>query len=258
VNPRSNVLWGGLARFGYFARGVVYLAIGGAAIAAALQARGKPLGPLGALKLVFRGPQGRWLILLVAVGLFSFAIFRLVSAGYARSKGFLVRAGDFVGGAAAALLGIGAVRLFAAGKAGGSGAKLAQAAAWLLRQAWGPRALQAAGAVLAIAGALEVLQAARSRFREDFVRRPMGPRLRRWAIGITRLGLLSHGALLLIAGGFCIAASRDANPKEVLETGGVLRWVARQPYGGALLGSAAAGLIAYGLSLWILARYRKA
>jgi hypothetical protein len=113
---------------------------------------------------------------------------------------------------------------------------------WLARvlsEKWGQDAVLAAGLLLVLAGARECFLAATGR---GAARR----RFRR----LSRIGIAAHGVLLAVIGFFAARAAIDLNPGELVETGGALRALVRLPYGAAWLFAVAAGLIAYGLSLW--------
>src|SRR3954468_24807794 len=69
-----------LAELGYIVKGVVYFLIGFLAIKAALGVGGKTTGTQGALQTLYRQPYGQALMLLTAIGLFGYALWRLIQA----------------------------------------------------------------------------------------------------------------------------------------------------------------------------------
>src|SRR5688500_14414685 len=70
-----------LARFGYAAKGVVYVIVGSLAAYGAYEGgEGEPTDSRGALTQIVRQPYGRVLLVVVAVGLASYALWRLVQA----------------------------------------------------------------------------------------------------------------------------------------------------------------------------------
>src|ERR1044071_807510 len=69
-----------LARAGFAARGVIYGIIGILAIKVALGAGGKTTNQTGALKTIAHQPFGKVLLILVAIGLGGYALWRLVRA----------------------------------------------------------------------------------------------------------------------------------------------------------------------------------
>ena len=70
-----------LARAGLLARGVVYGIIGVLAIKLALGDGGKATDQQGALHTIAKQPFGKFLLVVVAVGLAGYALWRLVRAG---------------------------------------------------------------------------------------------------------------------------------------------------------------------------------
>src|SRR5688572_30764456 len=69
-----------LARFGYVAKGIVYVVIGLLALQAAVGPGGKMSDGEGALKTILGQPFGWFLLGVLAVGLFGYALWRLVQA----------------------------------------------------------------------------------------------------------------------------------------------------------------------------------
>jgi hypothetical protein len=69
-----------LARLGFVAKGVLYMTIGALAIGAALRLGGTPHGQRGAMGTLLRAPAGRVLLVIIAIGLFGYAIWRFIEA----------------------------------------------------------------------------------------------------------------------------------------------------------------------------------
>ena len=69
-----------LARFGYAPKGAVYLLVGLLAVQAAFGPGGKKTGTEGALVTLVQQPFGQILLGLVAFGLVSYAMWRLIEA----------------------------------------------------------------------------------------------------------------------------------------------------------------------------------
>jgi uncharacterized protein DUF1206 len=90
-----------LARFGYGARGVVYCVVGALAVLAAIGQGGRPGDSKGALRAVLGGPFGAWIVGFIAIGLFGFALWRLVEGVTDADnrgtglKGYVVRAAQW-------------------------------------------------------------------------------------------------------------------------------------------------------------------
>ncbi|WP_342109602.1 DUF1206 domain-containing protein [Methylobacterium sp. SI9] len=248
-----------VARFGYGARGVVYLVVGGLALLAALGHGGRAGDSKDALRTVLAGPFGAAIVGLIALGLAGFALWRLVEAvtdadrrgtgikGLAVRGAHLVSAALYVGlAASAASLSLGL------GMSGGDG--MHDGTAWLLAKPFG-RWLVALGGFAVIGGGFGFLAKA---WRGDVTDRlALDGRARaRWAGPIGRSGYAARGLAFLIIGGFLVAAAwhqRSSDAKGLAEAFALLR---AQPYGWILLGLVAAGHAAFGAFGLIQARYR--
>ena len=78
-----------------------------------------------------------------------------------------------------------------------------------------------------------------------------------WATRAGRLGYAARGVVSGVIGAFLVQAAVQTDPDKALGLGGALRTLARQPFGPYLLGAVAAGLMAYGAFMFVMARYRK-
>ena len=72
-----------------------------------------------------------------------------------------------------------------------------------------------------------------------------------------RIGFAALGAVNVVIGIFLIIAAVRHNAGEAKGIGDALSTLAQRPYGGALLGAVALGLIAYGVYTFAEARYRR-
>src|SRR6188472_2169462 len=80
ATTRQPVAVGWLGRAGLVARGVVYAVVGVLAVKLALGDGGKTTNQQGALKTIAQQPFGKALLVLMAIGLAGYAIWRLVRA----------------------------------------------------------------------------------------------------------------------------------------------------------------------------------
>ena len=72
-----------------------------------------------------------------------------------------------------------------------------------------------------------------------------------------RYGIGSLGAIFVVIGIFLIEAAMRHDPHKAQGLAGALATLAAQPFGPALLGLVALGLVAYGIYGWVEARYRR-
>lgn len=253
-----------LARFGYAARGIVYLTIGALALQAALSARSGPEDSSGALQAILRQPFGRVLLGVLAVGLAGFVLWRLVQAirdperqgtdlqGLAKRGAYLISALVYGG------LAVEAFRLFRGSGGGGSSGER-QADHWtavVMSQPLGRWIIGAVGATIVLYGLYEAYRA----FTTDFTKRldlsRLGADARRRIVAAGRLGFSARAVVFGIIGWFLARAAFEYDPAEARGFESALLTVQQQGYGRYLLGAVAIGLFAYGLFELAEARYR--
>ncbi|HTE18695.1 MAG TPA: DUF1206 domain-containing protein, partial [Armatimonadota bacterium] len=251
----------GLARFGFAAKGVVYALIGFVALKAALGMGGKTTDAAGALRMLLHQPFGKALLGTVAVGLFGYALWRLVQAlldpggSEPGVKGIVERVGYGVSGVTYVLLGLTAVRMLTGGGKGGGSTR--DWSAQLMSQSLGPWLVGGVGAVAVAVGLYFLYRSYRADFRDEFNLGEMSATEERWATVSGRIGYAARGVVFSLIGFFAIQAAMHLNAGEVRDMGGVLNRIAHQPYGPWLLGLVAVGLMAYAFHMFVAARYRR-
>jgi hypothetical protein len=251
-------------RFGYAAKGVVYALVGVLAVQEAFGRGGKTTGTEGALQAIARPPFGQFLLGVVAVGLVGYALWRFIQAIMdtenkgTHAKGIVTRGGYVVIGLIYAGLAVSAVRLIMGSGGGGSGEASTQGwTARLLSQPFGQWLVGIVGAVVIGIGLYQFYQAYSAKFREELNSVEMSSSEETWATWIGRFGFAARGVVFGIIGGFLIIAAIQAQPQEARGLGGALQTLVQQLYGPWLLGIVAIGLVAYGLFMFVLARYRR-
>jgi hypothetical protein len=243
-----------LGRFGFFARGVVYLFVGGIAARVALLSRGRAEGPAGALRELLEGWNGRAALWVVAAGLLSLVAYRLVFA--VRTRSAMVRITSVVGAIGALVLVGTSIRILLNVRRGGAPA-LREWGVHLLANPWGRTAIALGGAIAVVAGLVEIVRAVTGKLPRDFVAAVIAGEKRKWASRLARLGLLSHGTVVVLVGISVFRAAVRTNPREIVGTGGALRKLTMMDGGPALFAVAAVGLLAYGLSMLVLSFHRR-
>jgi hypothetical protein len=249
-----------LARFGYAARGVVYAFIGVLAVQAAFFGRGATTGPSGAIHTI--AEKSRLLLVLIAVGLFGYALWRFVQGVFdpenkgRDAKGLVQRGAMVASGVAYAGFALLAFRLITRSGGGGGGGQESMTAK-LLSLPFG-RALVILAGLAVIASALyQIYEAWSRKFQRRMKTAEMSPEEQHLALRTGQLGLAARGAAFLISGWFLIQAALRYDPGQAQGLGGALGTLARQPSGPWLLGIVALGLVAYGAYSFLEARYRR-
>ena len=249
-----------LARFGYAARGVVYAVVGLLAIQAAFGGRGQTTGQEGALQRI--AEQSRFLLVLMAIGLAGYALWRFVQAvldpenkgtdpkGMAQ-RGMMVASGIVYSG-----LAITAARM-ASGSGGGGGEGSQGFTANLMTKPFGRWLVVLAGLAVIVAGFHQLKEAYTKKFRDHLKLQEMNADEQRLATHTGQLGLSARGVVFLISGWFLVQAGLRFDPSQARGLGGALETLASQSYGPWLLGLVALGLVAYGAYSFLEARYRR-
>lgn len=254
----------GLARFGYAARGVVYVIIGYLAARVAMGKGGQVEGTRGALGEILDGPGGRILLGLTALGLIGYAIWRIVQAALdpegkgSDGKGIVTRIAYAVSGVVHAGLALTAARMALRNSSSGQGGDGATTATARLMDAPAGRWLVAlAGLIFAGYGIYQLVRAVKSDPGKRLDLSRMRVRTRESLIRAARAGLAARGVVFLVIAYFLARAAIAHNSGEARGLQGALEALRSASYGPWLLGAVALGLIGYGLFEIVKARYRR-
>jgi hypothetical protein len=106
-------------------------------------------------------------------------------------------------------------------------------------------------------GLWQCYKAFTAKFRDKWKRHEMSEQGRSLATRAGQVGLVARGVVFGVIGLFLIQAAWHAHAAEARGLGGALRALERQPYGPYVLGAVALGLVAYGLYMFVEARYRR-
>jgi hypothetical protein len=249
-----------LARSGFIARGLIYGIIGLLAIKVALGAGGTTTNQQGALKTIAHQPFGKVLLILVAIGLAGYALWRLLHALLGRGpessdSGFDRVAALGSGIVYAALCAI-AVEILIGSGSGGSG-NASKTTAGVFGWPGGTWLVGLAGAVLIGIGLYQGYRGLSKDFLKDSKTEQMSARTRRSIKWIGSFGHLARMVVFGLVGVFLIKAAVDYDPEKAVSLDGALAKLAHASYGPLLLGIVAAGLIAFGVYSLSDARYRR-
>jgi hypothetical protein len=250
---------GWLARAGLVARGLVYLVIGVLALKLALGDGGKATNQQGALQTIAHRPFGETLLVLVAIGLAGYALWRMVRAAVGhgaeqRDSGF-DRVTALASAIAYGILCVTAVKILTSSTT--SSGTPREATAGILGWSGGTVLVAIAGAVLIGVAAYQAYKGLAKKFLDDAKTDEMGPGVR---TGYTALGVFGHVAravIFALVGYGLIKAAIDYDPQKAIGLDGALLKLAASSYGPALLGVVAAGLAGFALYSIADARYRK-
>jgi hypothetical protein len=253
-----------LGRAGFLTKGIVYAVIGVLALRAALGTGGSTEGTQGAILEIADQPFGQILLALTALGLFGYALWRIVEATL-DPEGVGTDAGGMIKRAAYVVSGISYLGLsvwcawIVLGNDSDqrSGNSQQEWTAELLNRPFGPWIVGAIGAIIAGVGLYHFYSAYGARFMKHYRTGEMSGTQRRWARRAGRFGLSARGVTFGIIGGFFIQAAIQSDPGEAEGLAGALQTLAEQPYGPLLMGAVALGFVLYGVYCASRARYSR-
>lgn len=257
-----------IARLGYATKGIVYGIVGVLAVMAAFTAGGQTTGTKGALGFIAGQPFGQFLLILTAIGLISYALWRFIEAAQdpgnkgSDAKGIAQRVGYVISGliygalaAQAIFIVIGAMSQSEASS--GSGDSKSDWTAWVMQQPFGRWLVGLAGAIIVGVGFYRIYKAYKVKFRRKLNLAELDRDQETWAVRISRIGIAARGVVFILIGFFLLRASAQYDPSEVKGLDGILGALAAQPYGKFLLAIVAIGLVAYAIYMLIQSRYRR-
>jgi hypothetical protein len=253
-----------LARAGFAARGLVYAIVGTLALLLALGEGGRTTDPRGAVATIARAPFGRALVISLAVALAGLALWMLFDALVDPERrrsgvgGALSRIGEAIAALGHGALALAALRMALGARSGPRGEQIAES--WTARALALPAGrwlvLAAAGVVIVV-GVRQAWIGAGRRFFEQLDVSGMSARRRRWASAVGVAGHSAQGVLFVLVGVFFAQAALRYDPAEVVAFDGALAAVARQPWGAALLGAVAIGVLAHAAYSLVEAAHRR-
>lgn len=248
-----------LARLGYASIGIVYMIVGGFAVAAGLGQRGSTGGHADAFAFIRDQPFGKVLLAIIAFGLTGYALWRFVSAATDnenrgdRPKGLAIRLGSAFRGLAYGAMTFEIVRMIR-GHGQGSGEDQ-QAQHWtarLMDAPFGRWLVAAVGLGIVGYGAYQLYAAWDSKLSKRLSLGQIDARVLRKVIAISRFGIGARGVVFLVIGGSLVMAAVRHNANAAHGTTGALQELPHP-----VLVVVGFGLAAYGVYALVNARYRR-
>lgn len=245
-----------LAKFGYAARGVVFLLVAALALFSGV-ASGRPEAK-SAISTLLSQPFGRIWVGLIGLGLLGFVAWRLAQSitdadGQGSDKKALaIRASLF--GSAVTYLGLAGYAighaLSASSDGGGSGEK--GLAGWVMSQPFGPYIAIAIGGGLVVGGVVTSAKGITRKF-EKYIRIPDRTGALKY---ICMYGLIARGIVFAVTGILFTYAGYKVDPNQAGGIADAMDWLSQLPFGRVIYLIIAVGLAAFGIYNFIAARYR--
>lgn len=252
-----------LARFGFAAKGVVFITIGVLATQMALGRGGEITDSEGALQTIVARPYGVFMLAVVATGLVGYAVWRMVEAWVdpehegSDAKGLIKRIGHAIVGVVYGGLALSAISIIRGDGDRGVDIDEQSLTAWLLAQPFGQWLVGLTGVGVIAFFLFQVVQAFRGRFPEQLRTGDLTGKRGQWARRLGTFGLVGYGVVFGLLGLFLILAARHADAGQAGGLDHSLEALSQQPYGQVLLGAVAAGLVAYGCYMLLIGWFRR-
>ena len=245
----------GLARWGFVANAIVYLIIGSLIVRWAMGSGGHIAGSDGALLALRRQTGGTLILMALVPGFFSYALWRILAAAFdgdrdgSSASGMANRAFAVLKGCAYAALGFDTARLVWRMPSSSDG--------WtreLFASAVGPFLMTLIGCGLCAFAAFEAYRAVAAKLSQGLEMHPLGSAARRWVVGISRFGIGARAAVIAAFGVLVLRAAAHGSAETPGATESIHTVAQSSMLLYFLIGT---GLIAYGLYLIVLAKYRR-
>lgn len=245
--------------FGHIAKGVVYSAIGGIALAGVIGEASGPGGMKDVIRWIQNQPFGQILLVLIAIGLFSYCAWRWIKAIEDTSnqgtdaEGITKRVAYAASGTAYGLLGVYAITLLTGSGSGGNSKQdmLAQ----ILQESWGQILVGAIALALFGVGLYQLNKALKDKFMSEVDNGQMNSQERSFYRQFGKAGYISRSVVYGIMAYFLVRVALTSDPSQYRGVEGVLEYLGGQTMGTILVALVSLGLLLYGIFMFVKAKY---
>lgn len=253
-----------IARVGYVAKGTVYGLAGILTFLAAFDLGSQKTDQLRVLEFLDNQTFGNILLGVLGAGLFCYSFWRFIQAisdpesiGNDK-KAKVKRTAFFISGCIYfGLAVLSFYRVFSSGKASSGSGNSLQQSPWLSSDL-GLILLGAVGLAFIGTGIYQFIRIYKKEFVKKFQLKQMKDEKKRKLIKNTAyLGMSSRGVIFFIIGYFALRAAFTANTSQIKTTMEAFSFLEDSSHGAWLLGIIAAGLIAYAIYMFLMAKYRQ-
>lgn len=249
-----------LARVGFAARATIYLLIGIFALMLAFGKHPAPADQRGALQALARHSGGFLLLIVIAIGLSGYALWRFAEAAFGvvgDGNGAGPRLKSFARGCIYAVLAYTAVNILMHSRVQSQARQQQLWTSKVMRHSGGRVLVGIVGVVVLVVGLVLIVEGVRRTFKKYFKLADMPPASRRlvWILGT--VGTTARGVVFALAGYFVVQAAWTYDASKARGLDGALRELARSTWGPFWVGLAGIGLIAFGLYGYAEAAWRR-
>lgn len=261
--PDTPVILEALARFGYGARGFVYVSIGVILMLTAHDLTGQTAGSTGVVESLARQPFGRVWLFTLGVGLWSFVLWRVLQAVFDADnegrdlKAIAKRVGQGISGVVYGLLASTVFEVLDevyANPTAGDAAENQEKARALMELPFGQILLIGVGLVILGVGIGNVVRGIRNDFGRDL---RCSETICKRVVPLAHVGYVARGLAYFPLAGLVMWAGFRDRASEITTFGGALESVETLPAGPWLLSATALGLMAFGAYAFVEGRFRR-
>ncbi|WP_286692534.1 MULTISPECIES: DUF1206 domain-containing protein [unclassified Brevundimonas] len=252
-----------LARFGYGARGFVYLSIGVILMLTAHDLTSQTAGSTGVVEALARQPFGRLWLMALGLGLWAFVLWRVLQSVFdADNEGSDLsalgkRAGQAISGVVYGLLASTVFEVLDEVFANPTREDVAEnqeKARALMELPFGQAMLIGVGLVILAVGVGNVVRGFRSDFARDLA---CSEKICKRVVPLAHIGYVARGLAYFPLAGLVMLAGFRERESAITSFGGALEAVETLPAGPWLLSATALGMMAFGAFAFVEGRFRR-
>ena len=249
-----------VARLGLAARGTIYLLIGILAVLLAVGHKSGESDQRGAMQQLSRQTGGFVLLLVVALGLAGYALWRLSEAAFGvagEGKKTGPRLQSLGRGLVYVFLAVSAFVVLVQGQQKSQAKQQQSLTARVMHHTAGRWLVGLVGVVVVVIGAVLVREGVTKKFEKYFKLGEMSPGARKATEFLGTVGTTARGIVFAITGVLLVVAAVQFDPKKARGIDGALLALRDTTFGPVLLVIVALGLIMFGLFGFCEARWRR-
>lgn len=239
-----------LQTFGQASKGLVYIIIGSLTALAAFDMGGEKAGKSNVIDFLQQQPFGNFIIYVLAIGIFSYALWRFYKAiADPKNKGddasgFAKRFGYFCSGVIYGTFGFAVL-------SGGGGSSNQQYVAQILDKSYGPLLIGLIGLIIIGVGIYQIYKGYSGKYLEELNAAQSNQKELLNKSG--KFGYMARGVVFGIIGYFLILAALTTNAEMVRSTQGAFSYLQNLSYGWLIMGVVAIGLLGHGVFMMFVA-----
>jgi hypothetical protein len=245
------------ARAGIFAKGVVYILIGGLTAMAAINAGGQTSGKNGAFLFVLGQPFGKVMLGLIALGLTGYVVWRFIQAVKdPEDQAVWRRIGFASGGVFYGLVAFSAVQMILQGGGNSSSGQQEHLLSLLLGSTAGQIAVGAIALAFFGRALWQLYRALSGKFKDNLSHMDINDNARKVLLNFGMIGYISRGIVLGVIGYLFLMAAILRSSEQAGGTKEAFQVLQSSVAGPTLLALISFGLLAYGVFMIAKANYR--